>query len=92
LRRRIASTQADRTPGNRRIFDRETAAQISAPIVYRVDSHNVISGRAGGIDPRDARTLVRLGLFLGFAYVLFVVLWLWKTRGRPHRAGRIVRY
>ncbi|HEY6836002.1 MAG TPA: hypothetical protein VI142_05955 [Gaiellaceae bacterium] len=52
----------------------------------------MISNNTSGLNPQDARRLLQLGLFLALAYVLFVALWLWRTRGRPHGAGRVVRF
>jgi hypothetical protein len=40
----------------------------------------------------DARRLVQLGLVLGMAYALFLVLWFWRTWDRRHRLGRAVRF
>ena len=45
-----------------------------------------------GAQPANQTTLLALGLALGLAYVAFLVAWFWKTRGRPHGAGRVVRF
>jgi len=39
----------------------------------------------------DARLLLRLGLALGLAYLVFLVAWFWTTRDRTHGA-RVVRF
>lgn len=61
-------------------------------IAAQIDQNKVISNNTSGLNPQDARRLLQLGLFLALAYVLFVALWLWRTRGRPHGAGRVVRF
>jgi hypothetical protein len=40
----------------------------------------------------DARRLLQLGLVLGFAYVVFLVCWFWRTRDGSHGVGRVVRF
>ncbi len=40
----------------------------------------------------DARILLRLGLALGLAYLVFLVAWFWTTRNRTHGAARVVRF
>ncbi|MGH2922233.1 MAG: hypothetical protein ACRDKU_09225 [Gaiellaceae bacterium] len=39
---------------------------------------------------RDTRLLLKIGLLLGMAYLVFLTLWFWATRVRPRptRAGR----
>lgn len=57
-----------------------------------IDAQKVISTVTPGLDQKDVRRLFRLGLVLGLAYLVFLVLWLWRTRIRPHGRRRIVRY
>jgi hypothetical protein len=40
----------------------------------------------------DARLLLRLGLALGLAYLVFLVAWFWGTRDRRHGVERVVRF
>jgi hypothetical protein len=40
----------------------------------------------------EKKRLLVLGLALGLAYIAFLAGWFWKTRGRPHGAGRVVRF
>jgi len=65
---------------------------IDQSIVPRINRDKVISNTTTGLSPQDARRLLQLALFLGLSYVLFVVFWLWRTRGRSHGTGRVVRY
>jgi hypothetical protein len=51
-----------------------------------------ISIGGAGLDQKDARLLFRLGLVLAAAYAVFLVVWLWRTRVRPHHRRRAVRY
>jgi len=60
-------------------------------IVSRIHHDKVISNATTGLDPQDARRLLQLGVFLAIVYVLFVLFWLWRMRGRPYGAGRVVR-
>jgi hypothetical protein len=41
-------------------------------------------------NPRDTRAMIKIGLLLGMAYLLFLTLWFWATRLRPRptRPGR----
>ena len=57
-----------------------------------IDARKVISTVTPGLDQKDVRRLFRLGLVLGLAYLVFLVLWLWRTRIRPHGRRRVVRY
>jgi cobalamin biosynthesis Mg chelatase CobN len=65
-----------------------TRSATSRPIGAR----KVISTATPGLDRKDVRRLFRLGLVLGLAYLVFLVLWLWRTRIRPHGRRRVVRY
>ena len=62
-------------------------------IISRIPNYivreNVISG---SVTAKDARRLLRLGFLLGFAYVVFLCCWFWRTRDRPRGAGRVVRF
>ncbi len=40
----------------------------------------------------DARLLLRLGIALGLAYLVFLVAWFWTTRDRRHGVARVVRF
>jgi hypothetical protein len=40
----------------------------------------------------DARLLLRLGLALGLAYLVFLVAWFWTTRDRAHGVARVERF
>jgi hypothetical protein len=40
----------------------------------------------------DAKLLLRLGIGLGLAYVVFLVAWFWTTRDRRHGVARVVRF
>jgi len=40
----------------------------------------------------ERKRLLELGLALGLAYIAFLAGWFWKTRGRPHGVGRVVRF
>ena len=40
----------------------------------------------------DARLLLRLGLALVLAYLVFLVAWFWTTRDRTHGVTRVVRF
>ena len=57
-----------------------------------IDAQKVISTVTPGLDQKDVRRLFWLGLVLGLAYLVFLVLWLWRTRIRPHGRRRVVRY
>jgi hypothetical protein len=48
----------------------------------------------GAVRPNvaDDRLLLRLGLALGLAYLVFLVAWFWGTRDRRHGVERVVRY
>jgi len=56
----------------------------------------VIPARERPVEPQaqavERRRLLELGLALGLAYVTFLVGWFWKTRGRRHSVGRVVRF
>jgi predicted outer membrane lipoprotein len=52
----------------------------------------VVSIIGSGLDPKDERLLFRLGLVLAAAYTVFLAVWLWMTRVRPHDRRRAVRY
>jgi hypothetical protein len=74
-------------PNGRSIVER-TRSSTSRTIGAR----KVIPTVTAGLDPKDVRMLFRLGLVLGLAYLVFLVLWLWMTRIRPHGRRRVVRY
>jgi hypothetical protein len=40
----------------------------------------------------DARLLLRLGIALGLAYLVFLVAWFWTTRDRRHGVTRVMRF
>jgi len=59
-------------------------------IVAGIESQITRNGRDGQW-PQKTRILLRLGIGLAIAYVLFLSLWFWVTRGRMAR-GRPVRF
>lgn len=54
--------------------------------------HKAIPIVGAGLDQKDLRLLFRLGLALAAAYAVFLGVWLWRTRVRPHDRRRAVRY
>jgi hypothetical protein len=71
----------------------------SVPRHNYLRSDRQISGRyalthePGAISSGDARLLLRLGLALGLAYIVFLAAWFWRTRNRTEGAvARVVRF
>jgi hypothetical protein len=64
--------------------------RVTSPSIRAsISNAEVVSGTERSA---DTRTLVRLALGLGSAYVLFLTFWFWKTRIARHRFGREVRF
>ena len=78
---------ASHVGGSSAPLERHTLITLGIPRDIARD--NVISG---SVSERDARRLLQLGLLLGFAYVVFLFCWFWRTRDRPRGAGRVVRF
>jgi len=92
---------------HRRALQYQLTKQIANQASVRNDTvrlssaHSTVPGTASpraisivgsGLDQKDERLLVRLGLILAGAYAVFLVAWLWGTRIRPHHRRRAVRY
>jgi hypothetical protein len=67
---------------------RENSQQISRQIGRR----DAQAPDARVISSGHARLLLRLGVGLGLAYVVFLAAWFWGTRKRAHSVTRIVRF
>jgi len=68
---------------DRKIVLNVTQAHSSKVISSAVHSNEQVA---------DARLLLRLGIALGLAYLVFLVAWFWTTRDRRHGVARVVRF
>lgn len=68
------------------------AGRTTPPTSRPISARKLIPTVVPGLNQKDARILFRLGLVLGLTYLVFLVVWLWGTRVRPHDRGRVVRY
>jgi hypothetical protein len=86
-----------------RTSNRSLIVKTIAPWIVQTDARSrapgVISSTVRPTAPKsgreqvaDARLLLRLGLALGLAYVVFLVAWFWSTRHRTHGVARVVRF
>ena len=70
--------------------------QIGQQIVQRDAQANGPKVISSAVRPTeqvaDARLLLRLGLALGLAYLVFLVAWFWTTRDRAHGVARVERF
>jgi hypothetical protein len=70
--------------------------QIDQQIVQRDAQANGSKVISSAVRPTtqvaDARLLLRLGLALGIAYLVFLVAWFWTTRDRAHGFARVERF
>ena len=56
-------------------------------------SDDAVTHEPRAISSGDARLLLRLGLGLGIAYIVFLAAWFWRTRNRTEgAAARVVRF
>lgn len=81
------------------VVNPQRAISVSVPLNIHLRSGRQISGRdALTHDPRaissgDARLLLRLGLGLALAYLVFLAVWFWRTRNSTEgAAARVVRF
>ncbi len=96
LRSESLSSSA-RLPGYIVELERDMSAPISRynrlQIAPRIRPGNAVTDEPRPISSDDARLLVRLGLGLGLAYIVFLAAWFWRTRNRTEdAAARVVRF
>lgn len=62
-------------------------------IASRISRDDAATRESQAISSGDARLLVRLGLGLGLAYLVFLAAWFWRTRNSTESAAaRMVRF
>jgi hypothetical protein len=62
-------------------------------IVRQIGGRDALGHEPRAISSGDARLLLRLGLGLGLAYIVFLAAWFWRTRHRTEgAAARVVRF
>lgn len=85
------------SPGHMVNWERATSASVprhnGLQIAPQIRRNAAVTNEPRAISSGDARLLLRLGLGLGFTYIVFLAAWFWRTRnGTEGAAARVVRF